>query len=597
MGPVASKRASGRVKALCVSAAVAVVVGVCLQLTGALRGPELDSLDLRFAIRGADPPSEFVVVAVDDVTFSEMGRSWPFPRSRFGEAVKRLHAAGAREIVLDIQFTEPTKPREDLALYRAIGRAGGAVLATSETDGHGRTRVLGGDENLARIDAEAGAANLPEDEGGVLRRFRFSEGGLESLAVKVARRLGHDLDRADFEDGEALIDFRGGPGTVPTVSFSRLLQDRVDPSVLRDRIVVLGTSAPTLHDVHPTAASGDDLMAGPEVQANAIWTALHDLPLGYTPQVLAFLAIVLLALAAPAAALRMPAPPAAALGLALGASYLAVAQLAFQAGHVLELATPLATLGLSIVLTIASSYLAEARDRRLISLYSERLEREVQERTRELRETEAEIVTRLGRAVEWRDEETGEHIARLSRLCRRLGRAAGMSLRESDLLGRASVMHDVGKIGVPDRILRKPGPLDDDEWTIMRDHTTIGSGILSGSRSPLVQMAESIARTHHERWDGSGYPEGLAGEQIPLVGRIVAICDVFDALVSERPYKRAWPFEEAIAEIEAQAGRHFDPELVPLFVQMIRAERGQPERDGSGEVHTRSSELSGSLQQ
>lgn len=579
------------------TAVVAVVVGVCLQATGALRGPELDSLDLRFAIRGSDPPKEFVVVAVDDVTFSDLDRGWPLPRSLFGKAVTQLHAYGAKEIVLDVQFTEPTRPREDLALYDAIDGAGGAVLATSETNGKGRTMVLGGDENLTRIGAEAGAANLPEDEGGVLRRFRFSEGGLQTIAVKVAKRLGHPLEESDFDDGEALIDFRGGPGTIPMVSFSKLLDEgRVDPNLFRDRIVVVGTSAPTLHDIHPTAASGDDLMAGPEVQANAIWTALNGIPLRTAPGIVAFLAIVLLALAVPSAAMRLPAVPAAGVGLALGATYTAVVQLAFNAGLVLEVVTPLATLGLSIVLTIASSYLVEARDRRLISLYSERLEREVQERTRELRETEIEIVTRLGRAVEWRDEETGDHIARLSRLCRRLGRAAGMSLREADLLGRASVMHDVGKIGVPDRILRKPGPLDDDEWKTMREHTTIGSGILSGSRSPLVQMAEEIARTHHERWDGSGYPAGLAGEDIPLVGRIVSLCDVFDALMSERPYKPAWPFEQAIAEIEAQAGRQFDPELVPLFVTMIRQERGQPEPDHSAEWYKRSSSLSASLQ-
>jgi hypothetical protein len=353
------------------------------------------------------------------------------------------------------------------------------------------------------------------------------------------------------------------------VSFSKLLAGEADPGMFRDRVVIVGTSAATLHDVHPTAASGDKLMPGPEVQANAIWTALHDLPLRDAPDFLVWLAILLFAAVVPLAATRIRVILAALAGLALAAVYGAVAQLAFNAGLVLEVVTPLVTLGISIVLTIASSYLLEARDRRLVSLYSERLEHEVQERTRELRETEIEIVTRLGRAVEWRDEETGEHIARLSDLCRRLGLAVGMSLRDADLLGRASVMHDVGKIGVPDSILRKPGPLDDDEWQAMREHTTIGSGILSGSRVPLVQMAEEIARTHHERWDGSGYPNGLAGEQIPLVGRIVAICDVFDALMSDRPYKDAWPFEDAIAEIESQGGKHFDPGLVRPFVEMV----------------------------
>jgi cyclic di-GMP phosphodiesterase len=143
-----------------------------------------------------------------------------------------------------------------------------------------------------------------------------------------------------------------------------------------------------------------------------------------------------------------------------------------------------------------------------------------------------------------------------------------MTADEAELLRRASVMHDVGKIGIPDSILRKPGLLDREEWQIMRTHTTIGGRILSGSRSPLVRMAETIALTHHERWDGSGYPAGLAGEDIPLVGRICAVCDVFDALISSRPYKHAWPVNAAFAEIERETGHHFDPRLARLFLEL-----------------------------
>jgi putative two-component system response regulator len=131
-------------------------------------------------------------------------------------------------------------------------------------------------------------------------------------------------------------------------------------------------------------------------------------------------------------------------------------------------------------------------------------------------------------------------------------------------------MHDIGKIGIPDRILQKPGRLDPDEWERMKTHTTIGAHILAASRAPLVQMAETIALTHHERWDGSGYPNGLAGEEIPLAGRIAAVCDVYDALISERPYKRAWPADEAVAEIERSSGSHFDPELVERFLEIVK---------------------------
>jgi putative two-component system response regulator len=130
----------------------------------------------------------------------------------------------------------------------------------------------------------------------------------------------------------------------------------------------------------------------------------------------------------------------------------------------------------------------------------------------------------------------------------------------------ASSMHDIGKIAIPDSVLLKPGPLTEDEWEIMKSHTTVGAELLSGSRSPVVRMAEIIARTHHEKWDGTGYPDGLAGERIPLTARICAVCDVFDALVSDRPYKDAWEVEAALAEIDRLAGTHLDPRLAGLFI-------------------------------
>jgi putative two-component system response regulator len=144
-----------------------------------------------------------------------------------------------------------------------------------------------------------------------------------------------------------------------------------------------------------------------------------------------------------------------------------------------------------------------------------------------------------------------------------------MDAAHARMLGHASAMHDVGKIGIPDRVLLKPGPLDEDEWEIMKSHTRKGAEILAGSTSPLVQMAEEIARTHHERWDGGGYPEGLEGEDIPLTGRICAICDVFDALISRRPYKEPWPRPSALDEIAAGSGTHFDPALVRAFLEML----------------------------
>jgi putative two-component system response regulator len=200
-----------------------------------------------------------------------------------------------------------------------------------------------------------------------------------------------------------------------------------------------------------------------------------------------------------------------------------------------------------------------------VRLQNETLEQQVQQRTRQLEQSRLEIIRRLGRAAEYKDNETGNHILRMSHFAQMLARAAGLSEEQADNILLAAPMHDIGKIGIPDSILLKPGKLDADEWEIMKSHVTIGADLLAGTDIPLLTMARNIALTHHEKWDGSGYPYGLAGEAIPIEGRICAICDVFDALTSERPYKKAWPVEEAIALLHQQKGRHFDPALVDLF--------------------------------
>ncbi len=194
------------------------------------------------------------------------------------------------------------------------------------------------------------------------------------------------------------------------------------------------------------------------------------------------------------------------------------------------------------------------------------LEKKVKERTKELEETQIEIINRLGLASEYRDEGTGQHVRRMSEYCRMLGKSAGLSEDEYELLALASTMHDAGKIGIADDILLKPGALNDSEWEEMKNHSLIGGELLSGSNSKLMQLAETIAKTHHERWDGTGYFRGLQGEEIPLCGRIVCLCDVFDALVSERPYKRAWSVDEAMDEIGQWSGTHFDPVLADKFI-------------------------------
>ena len=193
----------------------------------------------------------------------------------------------------------------------------------------------------------------------------------------------------------------------------------------------------------------------------------------------------------------------------------------------------------------------------------------VKVRTQELNDSRLEVIRRLGRAAEYRDDMTGFHIVRMSRYSQQLALAAGMSEKDAEVLLNASPMHDIGKIGIPDRVLLKPGKLDAEEWKIMKTHVDIGVEILSGSDSDLMSMAAEVAQNHHEKFDGSGYPQELAGEEIPLTGRVVAVADVFDALTTERPYKDAWPVDKAVEFLKEQKGKHFDPRLVDLFIEIL----------------------------
>ncbi len=179
---------------------------------------------------------------------------------------------------------------------------------------------------------------------------------------------------------------------------------------------------------------------------------------------------------------------------------------------------------------------------------------------------ERETIFCLSRAAEYRDPETGAHILRMAHYSRHIARHMGLSVAQQDLLLQAAPMHDIGKVGTPDTILLKPGRLDDAEFAIMKQHAVIGYEILVASSSPLLQAAAEIAHTHHEKFDGSGYPRGLVGEAIPLFGRIVAVADVFDALTSVRPYKKAWSIEQALALLHEGKGKHFDPACVDAFL-------------------------------
>ncbi len=197
------------------------------------------------------------------------------------------------------------------------------------------------------------------------------------------------------------------------------------------------------------------------------------------------------------------------------------------------------------------------------------LEERVLKRAKELEKTRQEVLDRLGRASEYRDNETGMHVVRMGLYAETLSRQIKLPDAQCNLILQASPLHDVGKIGVPDHILLKPGKLDEAEWEIMKSHCKIGAEILSNSHSKLLQTAEVIALNHHEQWSGGGYPNGISGEDIPLEARIVAVCDVFDALTSERPHKKPWSPEKAMEEIESKSGELFDPELVQALIRCL----------------------------
>ena len=328
-----------------VSLLVAVTVAgawIGLQAVGALSVLELDTVDSRFEVRERGAPRDVAFVAVDDVTFGDLRARWPFRRSLHARVIDRLTRAGARAIAYDVQFTEPTKVAEDNALIEAVDRSPRIVLATTEVDAEGRSRVLGGEELLKEIGARSGNALLNQDEGGVQRRVPYSVGGLESFAVVAAElTTGRQVDPGSFGGRDAWIDYAGPPGTVPTYSFSRVMRGQVPPSAFRGRTVVVGASSPKLQDVHPVPTSSDEVMAGGEVQANAISTVLRGLPLHESGRTIDFLIIALLAFLAPALGLRSGVRRMLLAMVAVTAAYVAIAVLAFREGLILPLVHPL----------------------------------------------------------------------------------------------------------------------------------------------------------------------------------------------------------------------------------------------------------------
>jgi adenylate cyclase len=347
----------------------AAAIGVAAYATHLMRALEQQSVDARFSVRGTqERPDEFAIVEVDDRTFSELPNvQWPYPRSLHARVIDRLREAGAKVIAVDIQFTEPTTPRQDNALIEAVARAGGVVLSTTETD-HGKSRVFGGEAVVHEIGARAANTVVTTEPGGVIRKMHYEIDGLTSFGVAVAEAAtGEKIDPTEMEgDGEAWVDFRGPPDTFPHYSYSRVLRGKVPPSAFRGKTVIVGVSAPSLQDVHATSTTGDELMPGPEVQANAAWTAANGFPLSSSGALVDLLLILLLAAVPAAATLRIKALPALLVALALGLLYALAGQLAFDAGTVLPVVYPLLALMLSALGALAVNYVLDAFERQRV---------------------------------------------------------------------------------------------------------------------------------------------------------------------------------------------------------------------------------------
>ena len=345
-------------------------VGIVAHATNLLRATEQQTIDKRFSIRGPiGVPSNLAIVGIDDQTFSyltdhNLPSQWPFPRRDEAQVIDNLHRAGARVIAVDIQFTEPTDPADDNALYNAIGSAGHVVLVTTAVGPGGATTILGGNANLRAVGARPANSTVIADSDGVLRRFVYSYQGLQTFPVVVAETAtGRPVSPSAFGGSSAPIDFVGRPGSIPTVSFSSVYSGHFNPALFRNKIVFIGATAPTLQDVHATAVSGDEEEAGAEIQANATYTVLNDFPLRDAPGWLTIALVALLGLVPPLISIRLHRLRALALAVFMGAVYLVVCQLAFNSGLILDVVDPLLALAVGTVGTLAVLYLSETVER------------------------------------------------------------------------------------------------------------------------------------------------------------------------------------------------------------------------------------------
>jgi adenylate cyclase len=362
----------GRTYAYLLAAVAIVSSGIALLCYGAglFHDTELSSVDTRFSLRGdQEPRDDIALVLIDDVTSRELPVRFPFPRSLHGKVIDAVSQGGAKAIAYDVEFLQPTKIAEDNALINAVVRAGPnkVVLADSQPDPQGRSGVFGGQQVLDQIKARAGNTQIGEDSDGVRRRVPHEVGKMETFPLVAAELAsGRPVTTGEMGGDTAWIDYAGGPGTYPSIPFSRVLDGRIPPDFFKDKVVVVGASDPTLKDLAQTPTSGADLMSGPEINANAVATALDGFPLQSTPLALDLFLITLMGILAPLASYRLSPLRALAFGLLAGALYLVCAQLAFNADRIVPVLYPMLALGISLIGSLLVYYLLETFERRRV---------------------------------------------------------------------------------------------------------------------------------------------------------------------------------------------------------------------------------------
>jgi adenylate cyclase len=352
-------------------ATLAAGISTAAYATHLLRRSELQTVDARFAIRGTQkPPSDIVFVAIESATFDELEAAgkkaeFPFPRRYDAEVIDRLREAGAKTIAMDMEFTHETDPTDDNALIEAIGRARGkVVLATESVALGGRTKVLGGEPLLSELGARPAEVLLTVDSDGSIRRFAHAYNGLGSFGVVTAEvATGHRVHARTFENGTLMIDYAGGPGSIHRISYAKVLRGEFSPSLFRNKIVIVGASAPILQDVHTTPMSGSEKMPGPEIWANATSTLLRGAPLRNVSGWLNVALIVLLAIAVPIGSMRVSRWRSLIDAIALAVVFSIAAQLAFNSGKVITFVYPMLALVLGTLGTLLVLYVGETIER------------------------------------------------------------------------------------------------------------------------------------------------------------------------------------------------------------------------------------------